>query len=126
MGIFSKDNSDASEKDQNKGITLTYYLNKIDKVYIVECHSGDFDSYTTWIAGVYTTNEAASELSNRLNTEAKVIKDNCPVKYSDDLSDEDDEIYWNYHVKYQKAMEFGEAEVREIILNKEIKKLWVS
>lgn len=91
--------------------------NKMTKAYTVQCHSGSFDSYVTWIAGIFDSLEKAEEAKNFLNKRAKDIKENCPVNPYNDLTDEEEAIYWEYHRRHEKEMEWTEAEVKEYIVN---------
>ena len=93
-------------------------------VYIVECSSGSWDSYHSWISGIFENPQDAENLKTKLNDEYKRILDECPVKGNpDDMSDEDEIKYIEHFRKYPEYFrEWNEAEVKEYALNEEIKK----
>lgn len=96
-------------------------------VYIIECSAGSWDSYHTWIGGIYTNEKSAEIAKNKLNLDAKIIRDNCPVKPTEDgitdydiletLSEEDQQKYWEYFSKHTDEMEWNEATIRKYPLN---------
>ncbi len=67
-----------------------------DKIYIVKCASGEWDSYAWWIGGTSTDKEIADKICQDINDKAKEFIDACPVKLSDDSTDEEEKIYYNY------------------------------
>lgn len=78
-------------------------------IFIVVGDSGDYDTYHTWIEGVYDNLEDAENFKKEVEEKAKRIKNNCPVKYSLDMSESDEEIYYAYWTKNNnsKWMEFN-------------------
>ena len=88
-------------------------------VYVVECSSGSWDSFHWWIGGIFNEAKDAEELKDKLNAEAKRIKDECPVKgNTDDMSEEDEDKYWTYFSTNENAMEWNDAKVKEYPVNK--------
>lgn len=88
-------------------------------IYVVECSSGSYDSYHWWIGGIFNEQKDAEVLKDQLNVEAKRIKDECPVKgNTDEMSEEEEDRYWEHFVSNQELMEWNEAKVREYPTNK--------
>jgi len=88
-------------------------------VYVVACSSGSWDSFHWWIGGIFNEPKDAEELKDKLNAEAKRIKDECPVKGNkDDMSEEDEDKYWTYFSSKENAMEWNDATVKEYPVNK--------
>lgn len=95
----------------------------LKKVFVVECATGSWDEYVSWIGGIYTDKDKAEQAKDILNDYAKKVQNNMPVKPdkgSDplvDLEDDDDKKYWSYYVKNKKWMEWKEAIVKEFKTN---------
>ena len=49
-----------------------------NKIYVVECSSGEWDGYHTWIGGIFDTNELAEQCVIDINEEVRIIKENAP------------------------------------------------
>ncbi len=90
-------------------------------IYIVECSAGSFDSFRTYISGVYDELGLAEELKDKLNAENLKIREEFnrlrDPQNPDDMSPAQDDFYY----RNQQALEFNKAEVVTYILNKEIK-----
>ena len=68
-----------------------------NKIYIVICEAGEWHDYTSWIGGVSTDKKIADEICQEINDQAKEFIDACPVKLSDNSTDEEKGIYYNYY-----------------------------
>lgn len=101
-------------------IDESVYLSKEDKnMYIIECSSGSFDSYSNWVGGVFSDKNKAQAEVDRLTAEAKRIVEECPIKGNpEEFTDEEDEKYLHYWAKHQKAFEWSHPEIKEVEINK--------
>lgn len=90
------------------------------KVYVVKCSKGLWDDYSWWIGGIFTYKTDANKFAERLNQERADIldlKDKPPIEYSENLSEKDNEIYFDWYWKVEGAKESHLAEVIEYDLN---------
>lgn len=92
------------------------------KIYVVSCSSGSYDSFQWWIGGIFDDLKMAEDVRDSLNQLAKTVQNACPIKYHEDMTDEDDDKYWLYFAKNQLMMEWSDAEVKEYPLNTPIYK----
>lgn len=95
----------------------------MNEIYIIICESGHWDSYRTWVGGVFDDETMAQNECDKMNTYAQQIQDSCPVKKDpDNMSDEEEELYESWWLKNKKYAEWGPAKVVPYILNKTIEK----
>lgn len=88
-------------------------------LYVVECSSGSWDGFHWWVGGIFNEQKDAEALKDKLNAEAKRIKDECPVKGDPYEMNEEDEAKWEkYFVANETSMEWNEAKVKEYPINK--------
>jgi hypothetical protein len=88
-----------------------------ETIYVVQASSGEWESYHEWVVGVFDNLRMANTLKNTLDAKAEKIKSECPIKYSDDLSEEDEKIYWDYYTLHQTEMEWVGVRIEECDLN---------
>ncbi len=95
-------------------------------VYVIEVSSGSFDSYSWWIGGICDDIELANQIALELNENAERVRKECPVQVNDDcedeMTDEQEKLYWRYHAQYNNEMEWNGAVVKEYSLNQTIRK----
>ena len=93
----------------------------MNKVYVVECSAGSYDSFHWWIGGMSLDKEEAHRMADELEAEVERIKSECPFRgdpYDDDTSPEQEAAYWEYYSRFSNEMEWGRAEVKEYELGK--------
>lgn len=92
--------------------------------YVVECSAGDYESYHTWIAGIFLNLEDAEKLKNEIIEKIEIIKDiSSPYdsEYFESLTIEQrSTIYYEWWHKKQQALEFNTAKVKVYPFNKPI------
>jgi hypothetical protein len=88
-----------------------------ETIYVVQASSGDWESYHEWVVGVFNNLRMANTLKNTLDAKAEKIKSECPFQYSDDLSEEDSSIYWDYYSLHETEMEWCGVRIEECDLN---------
>jgi len=88
-----------------------------ETIYVVQASSRDWESYHEWVVGVFDNLRMANTLKNTLDAKAEKIKSECPFEYSDDLSEEDSSIYWDYYTLHQNEMEWNGVRIEECYLN---------
>ena len=89
--------------------------------YVVECSSGSYDDYRTWISGIFLDASDAENLKTQIETRIENTKNiPCPFKEEDlgILSDEQSSSFYKWWEENNKAMEFNGVTVTEIPLNK--------
>lgn len=93
-------------------------MSEENKIYLVECSSGSWDDYHSWVGGIFKTKEAAEMARDILNEKSKEVKDRCPVKTKfEDMTDEEENIYWKYKIE-NKEMDWNESVVKDYLLDK--------
>lgn len=93
-----------------------------NEVFVIMCESGHWDSYHTWIGGIFDDSKKAKEECDKLNARAKQIQDSCPIKKrEEDMSDEEEVIFNSWWVNNQTYAEWGPAKVVEYTLNEIVK-----
>ncbi len=95
----------------------------MNEVYVIICESGHWDSYHTWVGGVFDDETKAQNECDKMNNYAKQVQDSCPVKkHENDMSDEESEIFNTWWIRNQTYTEWGPAKVVPYTLNKIIEK----
>ena len=92
--------------------------------YVVECSAGDYESYHTWIAGIFLNFEDAEKLKDEIIEEIEITKNIPPPddsKYFESLPIEQrSKIYYEWWHKRQQALEFNTAKVKVYPFDKPI------
>lgn len=57
------------------------------KVYLLECSSGSYEDYCSWVSNVYATKELAQEAKNRIMESKSIDNLNIDAKTVDAISD---------------------------------------
>jgi hypothetical protein len=88
--------------------------------YVVECSSGCYDDYHSWIAGIYLNASDAEKLKNEITTNIE-IKKNIPFPFDEKqlefLTDEQEKQYYNWWHINNDANNFNSAIVVEYPIN---------
>jgi len=90
-----------------------------NKIYVVECSSGSYDSFHWWIGGIFTNKEDAEQAKDTLNEAAKKVRDEAPKKTSRSTGTGSNK-WWKYKIKHPNEMEWSEAKVKEYPLGEMI------
>ncbi len=84
--------------------------------YVVECSSGCYDDYRTWIAGIFPDAIDAEKLKIEITNRVEISK-NIPCPFDEDnlefLTDEQNDIYYKWCNDNNDANEFNSARVVE-------------
>lgn len=96
-------------------------ISTMEKVYVVEASSGEYDDYMKWVHAVYLTEEEANKSRDELKEKMRLLKEiPCPVDDTilEDLSEEDFELYDKWALGSNEASEFNTAIVKEYKIGK--------
>jgi hypothetical protein len=90
-------------------------------IYVLKEESGTWDSYHWWIAGLFTKKEDAEIHQLTLLTKATEIKLACPEYPGEDATEEQEDLYWNYHAKHGTYIDSYKVSIMEIPENQLLK-----
>lgn len=97
---------------------------KANVCYVVECSSGSWDDYRSWIAGIFPNEADAEKLKEEINSKADAARSiPCPFEVDDpdSLSVEDFGIYYKWWNINNEASEFNSADVKEYPFGEAVK-----
>lgn len=89
--------------------------------YVVQSSSGRYNDYRTWISGIFLDALDADNLRREIEFKNRALLEiPCPVKEEDwdILTKEQKEIFYNWSDDKERASEFNESFVTEMLLNK--------
>jgi hypothetical protein len=91
-------------------------------IYSVECSSGTWDDFRSWVAGIFDSKDKAEEYAKYLNENAKMLREvECPIKKPlEDMTEEDETKYYEWWDLTNDAMDFNGAKVKEYELNERL------
>lgn len=89
--------------------------------YVVECSSGCYDDYHSWIAGIYLDAFDAEHLKKEITTKIEIEK-NTPCPFEENqlefLTDKQSDAYYKWWENNNNASEFNSANVVEYPIGK--------
>lgn len=99
---------------------------KANVCYVVECSSGSWDDYRSWIAGIFPNEADAEELKEEINSKADAAR-SVPCLFEvddpDTLSIEESSVYYEWWNNKDEALEFNSAEVKEYPFGEAVKEI---
>lgn len=93
-----------------------------DIIYVVECSSGTYDSYSWWIGGIFTNVMDANSHAKKLNDQmAQQLQEPRPIdKVFEDMTEEEQDKDLDYDQRQYDANEWHPAKVEQYPLNKPV------
>ena len=83
--------------------------------YVVECSSGSWDDYHSWIAGIFPNEVDAIKLKEEITIRVDTIKDTAPFDEDklESMSVEESIAYYEWFDVNEDALNFNSAEAVE-------------
>ncbi len=109
-------------KKMTSSIMEIFNKTSLKKTFVIECATGDWENFVSWIGGIYTDRDKAEQAKDALNAHVKKVRENMPIKLkegedSEDLNVEDSKLYWSYYMKNKKWLEWKEPIIKEYETN---------
>lgn len=93
-------------------LRLPFLKQRLMKVYVLNYSSGQWDSYDSWIAGVFSEESKAREIGIAKDAKCRAIRENEP--HPDKVSEKD---FDDYYAKHEQELDYNGHTITECELD---------